>query len=207
MKTTVDGKNINVKNKNKEIFDKIEEANYRRIMGTTLAQKEANKEEEEEASWGFITNSNRVAFLGVIVLVIVLAGLLNIKQEIIPIRFIYYYGFILFMIGILAASLLPLFIFFIYPFCLIGLGLMVATPIAIVFQNPYMTDNPKYIFIYFAIMGIFLLVAFVKTILYAVRNLLKPDLRKVDGFLIFYTIVIVLAQILPYIADRLANMQ
>lgn len=207
MKTTVDGKNINVKNKNKEIYDKIEEANYRRIMGTTLAQKEANKEEEEEASWGFITNSNRVAFLGVIVLVIVLAGLLNIKQEIIPIRFIYYYGFILFMIGILAASLLPLFIFFIYPFCLIGLGLMVATPIAIVFQNPYMTDNPKYIFMYFAIMGIFLLVAFVKTILYAVRNLLKPDLRKVDGFLIFYTIVIVLAQILPYIADRLAKMQ
>ena len=204
---TVDGKNINVKNKSKEIYDKIEEANYRRIMGTTLAQKEANKEEEEEASWGFITNSNRVAFFGVLVLVIVLAGLLNIKQEVIPIRFIYYYGFIIFMIGILAASLLPLFIFFVYPFCLIGLGLMVATPIAIVFQNPYMTDNPKYIFMYFAIMVIFLLVAFVKKILYAVRNLLKPDLRKVDGFLIFYTIVIALSQILPYIADRLANMQ
>jgi hypothetical protein len=185
---------------NNEIHDKIYKSTY-------------GEPEEEETDWGLINNSNSKAILIGSIIIILLVGLLPLKTgdvESIP---FYYFGFIFFIAGFFIGTSIPGFgIIFLFSHGMTGLGLMTVPTLLNIINNPYMTDNPKNIYIYLGVICVLFAVAVIKTIIDSLNKLKnisfsykKTNKKNQAIIILLFTVGIVLVEVLPFIVDKLLN--
>ena len=185
---------------NNEIHDKIYKSTY-------------GEPEEEEADWGLINNSNSKAILIGSIIIILLVGLLPLKTGDIECIPFYYFGFIFFIAGFFIGTSIPGFgIIFLFSHGLTGLGLMTVPLLLNITNNPYMTDNPKNIYIYLGVICALFAVAVIKTIIDSLNKLKnisfshkKTNKKNQAIIILLFTVGIVLVEVLPFIVDKLLN--
>lgn len=186
---------------NNEIRDKIYKSTY-------------GEPEEEEADWGLINNSNSKAILIGSIIIILLVGLLPLKLGDIECIPFYYFGFIFFIAGFFIGTSIPGFgIIFLFSHGMVGLGLMTGPTLLNIINNPYMTDNPKNIYIYLGVICVLFAVAVIKTIIDSIKNLKNISntsryvkVKNQAIIILLFTVGIVMVQIMPFIIDKLLSL-
>ena len=186
---------------NNEIRDKIYKSTY-------------EEPEEEEADWGLINNSNSKAILIGSIIIILLVGLLPLKTGDIECIPFYYFGFVFFIAGFFIGTSIPGFgIIFLFSHGLTGLGLMTVPLLLNITNNPYMTDNPKNIYIYLGVICALFAVAVIKTIIDSIKNLKNISnpsryvkVKNQAIIILLFTVGIVMVQIMPFIIDKLLSL-
>ena len=142
----------------------------------------------------------------IILIVILLIGLFNIKNNIDAIP-MYYGGIIFFVAGYLIGFYLKGFgLIFLLSHGGTGFAIMMGSLLSTVFSNPIMSDNPIKIVIYLILIGI---IIFLATILVIAHNL-SDYLKTKEYFLcipmLLYAISLFMAGLLPYIMETIYSL-
>ena len=142
----------------------------------------------------------------ILIIIILLLGLITFRysSEDIPIVGLYYFGFVFFIAGILISNTTPIFgLIFLLSHGGTGFALMTIPTIISILNEPYMSDNPKLIYMYLGIIIIILIIASIITVLNNLSSNLRKNKNVFSLALTLFAIDLLLIILLPIIANYL----